>query len=79
MKTATVRDLRTRFPRVEAWLKSGETVNLTRHGLVIGRLTPPRQIRTVNFKAQMKALWGRRTLSSERVAAVLRENRGIRS
>jgi antitoxin (DNA-binding transcriptional repressor) of toxin-antitoxin stability system len=40
MKTATVRDLRNRFPRVAAWIEEGESVEITKSGKVIARLVP---------------------------------------
>ena len=41
VKTATVRDLRTRFPRIEGWLKEGETVTITKRQAVIAVLSAP--------------------------------------
>ena len=40
MRTATVRDLRTKFPVLARWLDSGERIEITRRGLVIAHLTP---------------------------------------
>jgi len=40
MKSATVRDLRYDFPRLEAWLKGGEEILITKHSRPIGRLVP---------------------------------------
>jgi antitoxin (DNA-binding transcriptional repressor) of toxin-antitoxin stability system len=40
MKTASVRDLRYDFPKVEAWLKAGEEVRITKRNKVIGKLCP---------------------------------------
>ncbi len=39
MKTATVRDLRTRFPVVQGWLAEGESVAITKSGKRIAMLT----------------------------------------
>lgn len=39
MKTATVRDLRTRFPVVQGWLAEGEPVAITKSGKRIAMLT----------------------------------------
>ena len=41
MKTATVRDLRTKFPRIEGWLREGETVTITKRATVIAVLSAP--------------------------------------
>jgi antitoxin (DNA-binding transcriptional repressor) of toxin-antitoxin stability system len=42
MKTATVRQLRTTFPRIESWLAEGETVVITKHRKIVAELCPPR-------------------------------------
>lgn len=39
MKTATVRDLRTRFPVVQGWLAEGEPVAITKSGKRVAMLT----------------------------------------
>ncbi len=41
MKTATVRELRTAFPRVESWLAEGELVLITKSGKPVAQLGPP--------------------------------------
>ena len=51
MKTATVRDLRTRFPVVQGWLAEGEPVAITKSGKRIAMLTsagplPAKSLRT---------------------------------
>lgn len=40
MKTVSVRDLRYDFPKVEALLKAGEEIRITKRKRVIARLTP---------------------------------------
>ena len=40
MRTATVRDLRTKFPVLARWMEDGEEIEITRRGRVIARLTP---------------------------------------
>jgi antitoxin (DNA-binding transcriptional repressor) of toxin-antitoxin stability system len=40
MKTATVRDLRTKFPVLARWMGDGEAIEITRRGRVIAHLTP---------------------------------------
>jgi antitoxin (DNA-binding transcriptional repressor) of toxin-antitoxin stability system len=42
MKTATVRQLRTAFPRIESWLAEGQTIAITKHKKVVAELSPPR-------------------------------------
>jgi prevent-host-death family protein len=54
MKTATVADLRNRFPRVFKWIEDGEQVELTRRGRVVARLVPaspavPRKFKIPDF------------------------------
>ena len=39
MKTATVRDLRYDFPKIEAWLAGGEEILITKHSKPIGKLS----------------------------------------
>ena len=39
MKSATVRDLRTRFPVVQGWLAEGEPIAITKSGKRIALLT----------------------------------------
>ncbi|HEV3273129.1 MAG TPA: hypothetical protein VGZ93_13195 [Candidatus Methylacidiphilales bacterium] len=42
MKTASVRQLRTAFPKIESWLASGETVSITKRRKIVAELSPPR-------------------------------------
>ena len=42
MKKATVRDLRYKFPKIEAELLSGEEIEITKRNRVIARLVPVR-------------------------------------
>lgn len=41
MKTATVRDLRYNFPRVERLLAEGEPIQITKRKRVVAKLLPP--------------------------------------
>lgn len=72
MKTASVRDLRYDFPKVEAWLKAGEEVQITKRNKVIGKLTPekPEPTGALKFdieehKAWLNKIWGDRVVSAE--------------
>lgn len=49
MKQATVRDLRTKFPHIERWLKEGETVTITKRAKVIAVLSAPPARLTPDF------------------------------
>jgi len=40
MKTATVRDIRTRFPEVEGWLAESGAVGITKAGRMVAKLVP---------------------------------------
>jgi antitoxin (DNA-binding transcriptional repressor) of toxin-antitoxin stability system len=67
MKTASVRDLRYDFPKVEAWLKAGEEIQITKRNKVIGRLVnePAAAAEVPKFdvearKARLKEIWGGR-------------------
>ncbi|MCE0523334.1 MAG: hypothetical protein LV480_10535 [Methylacidiphilales bacterium] len=42
MKTATVRQLRTAFPKIERWLAGGETVSITKRRKIVAELSLPR-------------------------------------
>ena len=44
MKTATVRDLRQRFGDVVKWIEAGEEIAVTRRGVVVATLSPPKPI-----------------------------------
>lgn len=50
MKTATVADLRNRFPRVFKWIEEGEQVELTKRGKVVARLVPAPKPKSSKFK-----------------------------
>lgn len=73
MRTATVRDLRNRFPRLAAWVADGESVDITRRGRVVARLVPPAPARKPklvkpDIMAQLKETWGERVFSAKEVA-----------
>ena len=63
MKTATVADLRNRFPRVFRWIEEGESVEVTRRGRVVARLVPvkparPKKFRVPDFAAMQRDIFG---------------------
>lgn len=75
MKTATVRDLRNRFPRVAAWIGEGEPVEITRGGKPFARLVPvvaARKSRPAkpDIMAQLKEVWGDRIYSTPEIEAM---------
>ncbi|MDB6111481.1 MAG: hypothetical protein JWR69_3231 [Pedosphaera sp.] len=73
MKTATVRDLRNKFPRVAAWIAEGEPVEITKSGKVFARLVPvapaptPKLVKP-DIMARLKQTWGDRVFSAREVA-----------
>ena len=75
MKTASIRDLRNRFPRVAAWIAEGEPVEITKAGKLFARLVPPtpanaRKLVKPDIMARLKETWGDRIFSSKEVAAM---------
>ena len=75
MKTATVRDLRNRFPRVAAWIAEGEPVEITKAGKLFARLmpvtpVPKKKLVKPDIMARLKETWGDRIFSSKEVAAM---------
>jgi antitoxin (DNA-binding transcriptional repressor) of toxin-antitoxin stability system len=62
MKTVSVRDLRYRFPQVEARLREGEAIAITKRRRIIARLVPERSaVRQMpDFGARLKAIYGSR-------------------
>ena len=75
MKTATIRDLRNRFPRVAAWITEGKPVEITKGGKVFARLVPPEPVKSPklvkpDIMARLKKSWGNRVFSAREVAAM---------
>ncbi|MFP5227540.1 MAG: hypothetical protein ACLGXA_07900 [Acidobacteriota bacterium] len=66
MKEASVRDLRYDFRKVEAMLREGYEVRITKRREVIGRLVPERTQTggpMPDFMAQLREIYGDRVLS----------------
>jgi len=60
-KTASVRDLRYDFPRIESLLSEGEEIQITKRRQVIVLLVPEQPARTVefpDFRARRRAIFG---------------------
>lgn len=73
MKTATLRDLRNDFAKLEAWLGEGEEIQIEKRGRPIAMLTPVRgekRVKMPDFEARLKAIWGERIFSDEEVRAM---------
>jgi antitoxin (DNA-binding transcriptional repressor) of toxin-antitoxin stability system len=77
MKTATVRDLRTKFPV----LADGQQIDITRRGRVIARLSPPGNGAAAPFKKpdmmkRLREIYGDYLMPEEEVKAIFDHNRG---
>ena len=73
IKTATVRDLRNRFPRVAAWIAEGEPVEITKAGKLFARLVPPAKTPKLvkpDIMARLKEVWGGRVFSTTEIEAM---------
>ncbi|MCE0496466.1 MAG: hypothetical protein LV481_00780 [Methylacidiphilales bacterium] len=74
MKTATVRQLRTEFPRIEGWLAEGESVTITKHKVIVAELMAPRPAKP-NFARRFSVKVKRRP-SVKGAVDLLLEERG---
>ncbi len=84
MKTATVRDLRNRFPRIAQWIEQGEPVEITRAGKVFARLVPappakPRRFQMPDIMARLNRTFGETCYEAADLASGLEASRGERS
>ena len=75
MKTATVRELRNEFSKLEAWLGEGEEIQIEKRGKVVGVLRPAVETKSSDvvwpdFTARRKAIWGDRVFSEKEVRAM---------
>jgi antitoxin (DNA-binding transcriptional repressor) of toxin-antitoxin stability system len=78
MKTFNVRDLRYRFSEVEAALRAGSEIEISKRRRVIARLSPVRPSRRAarpDFLARLKTIYGRKLLKVSG-AELLAEERG---
>jgi len=79
MKKASVRDLRYRFPEIEAQLNKGEEIEIRKRRKVIGRLLPVRSKSDAypDFAALSRRIFGKR--KSRRTATdLVSDDRGSR-
>ena len=75
MKTATVRDLRNNFSKLEAWLSDGESVRIEKRGQPVALLTAlPRSkgkaFKMPDFMGRLKETWGDRVFTAAEVKAM---------
>ncbi len=81
MKTATVRQLRTEFPKVLAWVNAGQEVAITRRRKIVASLIPagdaPRRKPAVpDFQARLRALYGDKVIPAQVMGDLLADNKG---
>jgi antitoxin (DNA-binding transcriptional repressor) of toxin-antitoxin stability system len=62
MKTASVGDLRYRFPEIEWALRAGEQIEITKRKRVIARLVSATIPRRPDFMARLREIYGDKTL-----------------
>lgn len=80
MKTATVRDLRTRFPVVEGWLAEGEQVAITKSGKRIAMLVSAEPIPEESPRTAFAKRFGTplgRPRKTTHIAQALIDDRGL--
>ncbi len=61
MRTASIRDLRYKFPEIEAALRDGGAIEITKRKKVIARLVPPKRAKrpkVPDFMAMLKEIYG---------------------
>ena len=81
MRTATIRDLRNRFPRVAAWIDEGEPVEITKSGKPFARLVPatpekPRRFKMPDIKARLERTFGDKIYDAADIERGLASSRG---
>jgi len=77
MRTATVRELRNEFPRIEAWVHEGESINISKRGKVIATLVPVsanavagNKVIKPDIMSRLRETWGSRVFTHEEVVAM---------
>jgi antitoxin (DNA-binding transcriptional repressor) of toxin-antitoxin stability system len=78
MRKATVRDLRYKFPKIEAELLSGEEIQITKRNRVIARLLPvrPQQPKArPDFLRMLRDIYGNKVVKTTG-ADLVSEQRG---
>ena len=81
MRTATMRDLRTRFSMLARWMDNGELIEITRRGRVIAHLTRVTvrmagKARKPNIMKRLRKIYGDYVMPDEEVAAILSYTKG---
>lgn len=81
MKTATVRQLRTEFPKVLAWVNAGQEVAITRRRKIVANLSPagdaPKKKPALpDFRSRLHAIYGDKIIPADVMTKLLAENKG---
>lgn len=81
MKTATVRQLRTEFPKVLSWVNAGQEVSITRRKQIVASLVPAgnrpkRRAALPDFRARLRRIYGDKVIPAAAMADILAENKG---
>ena len=81
MKTATIRDLRNRFPRVAAWIAEGEPVEITKSGKPFARILPampekPRRFKMPDIMSRLNQDFGETKYDAADLARGIAASRG---
>lgn len=73
MKTATVRDLRNNFNKLESWLSEGETVEILKQGQPLAILTGHPKLQEESrfaqpdFRSRIREVWGDKEFAQDEV------------
>ncbi len=75
MKTATIREVRNEFSKLETWLAEGETIEIRRRGVPVAHLTRPvtetkKPVVWPDIRARQRRISGDRVLSQEDLDAI---------
>ena len=81
MKTATVRQLRTEFRKVLAWVNAGQEVAITRRRKIVANFTPvgdkPKKKPALpDFRARLRVIYGDTVISAGVMADIPADNKG---
>lgn len=81
MKTASVRELRSEFPKLLAWVDAGEEVVITKRRKVVAKLSPATdssesKAPPPDFAARRQKIFGDAVIPQQVMQDILDENRG---
>jgi hypothetical protein len=73
MKTATVRDLRYDFPKIEAWIAGGGEIVITKHARPVakisrcGNFSTTEPVALPDYESRLERIWGDRVFTQAEV------------